>query len=135
MCYEYFCRYENFRCFHCTGIDYCKAIKGEMAKVKPTELYLFNRKSCVYFKYFDHRCELDICEKHLKQTLEKGGNDMRHEGNVDMDDGKKSKDAVGAEEGCEGPEILAEIVHEEKCRNKVLEWFTRYEKLERMTGK
>lgn len=62
-------------------------------------------------------------------------NDKRHEGNVDMGDGKKSKDAVGAEEGSEGPGILAEFVHEEKCRNKALEWFTRNEKLERMTGK
>ena len=66
MCYEYFCRYEECRCFHCSGIDYCKAIKREMAKVKPTELHLFNRKSCINFKSFDHRCELDICKKHLK---------------------------------------------------------------------
>ncbi len=106
-----------------------------MAKVKPVELHLFNRKSCINFKYFDHRCELDICEKHLKQKLEKGSGNRIFEGNEDMGDGKKGKDAVVAEEGCEGPDVLAEIIHEEKSRNKVLEWFTRNEKLERMAGK
>jgi hypothetical protein len=135
MCYEYFCRYEECRCFHCSGIDYCKAIKREMAKVKPNELHLFNRRSCINFKYFDHRCELDICEKHLKQKLEKSGNDKIHEGIVDMGDGKKSKDAVMAKEDCEEPDILLKIIHEEKSRNKVFEWFRRNEKLERMAGK
>jgi hypothetical protein len=135
MCYEYFCKYEECRCFHCSGIDYCKAIKREMAKVKPTDLHLFNRKSCINFKYFDHRCELEICEKHLKQKLEKGGGNRVREGNMDMVDGKKSKAAVVAAEGYERPDILAEIIHEEKSRNKVLEWFTRNEKLERMAGK
>ncbi len=84
------------------------------------------------FKYFDHRCELDICEKHLKQTIEKGGGNRIREGNVDMVDGKKSRAVVVAAEGYERPDILAEIIHEEKSRNKVLEWFTRNEKLERM---
>jgi hypothetical protein len=135
MCYEYLCRYEECLCFHCTGIDYCKAIKREMAKVNPTELHLFNRKSCINFKYFDHRCELDIYEKHLKQKLEKSGNDTTYEENVDMGDGKKDKDAAVAEKGCEGPDILAKIIHEKKNRNKVLEWFRRNEKLESMVGK
>ena len=43
------------------------------------------------FKYFDHRCELDICEKHLKQKLEKRGGNRIREDNVDMADGKRAK--------------------------------------------
>lgn len=98
-----------------------------VASIQPEELYQLQVfRSSVWARHL---------RKHLKQKLEKSGNDTTYEENVDMGDGKKDKDAAVAEKGCEGPDILAKIIHEKKNRNKVLEWLRRNEKLERMVGK
>ncbi len=104
-----------------------------MQKVKPLELHRVNHKACPNFKYFDHRCEEKICDRHQKLKLAKGGDDSHYEGDVDTGGEETSKDAIVEESG-RRDDILDDIYYEDQSRKRVLEWFERNENLERMNG-
>jgi hypothetical protein len=98
--------------------------------------------ACPNFKIFNHRCEEDICDRHLKVKLEISDDDWTHEGDVETLDGEErtrvettteNEDAVGKEEREEEHEAMLDEIEYQESRKKVLQWFKRNDELERMS--
>jgi hypothetical protein len=134
MCYEYFCG----------GISYCKSIQQQMLqKVRPTELHRVNHKACPNFKFFNHRCEESICDRHMKVDLDMEEDDWSYEGDVDTRGDEEenvvtraieNQDIVIEEGSQEENETMFDDIEYEESRKKVLQWFKKNDELERMNN-